>query len=51
MTQLGDVPWVGVDDAGLHVLEAICPARYHLSDNVGSLSWGLQLVMALFLEP
>jgi len=49
-SQLGGVPGIVVENAGLDVLEPICVARYDLRDEVGPLPWGLELAVALLLQ-
>ena len=46
-SQLGNVPWISVYFASIWVLEAIGSAWNRFCDDVGSLPWGLQLLMAL----
>ena len=45
-----DVPWVGVDDTGLWILQSIRASSYDFMYDVGSFPWGRKLVMFLLLQ-
>ena len=45
-----DVPWVGVCDSRLHVLEAIGATWDDFGDDIGSFPWRIEFVRLLLLE-